>query len=189
MTVGIDMIWGGGGGERKHTSWRGLSDKSSASRRRIPDLPQTEQCASEGPGGERLGFHWHWSAAEVEATEVEVAVESAEGPWWARPQSRYKHICNLKPFKSFFIVVVQYSLMALTWPLSVLQNPEEISNLKRRSRRRRRRRRRGGKEKTTKQRREVINCPWVGGEEGEFDGGNRVRCRLWNFLLLSRVPS
>lgn len=26
----------------------------------------------------------------------------------------------------FFFVVVQYSLMALMWPLSVLQNPEDI---------------------------------------------------------------
>jgi len=48
-------------------------------------------------------------------------------------QARYKHRCFLKPFNLYFfyfIVVVQYSLMALVWPLSVLQNPEEMAKSK-----------------------------------------------------------
>ncbi len=95
--------------------------------------------------------------AESEAAEVKVSPLRLQWSqlktWRAQPYSRYKHIYV---FLNLFIFYCGCTIFpdGLIWPLSVIQNPEEISKLKR---------------KTTNKR-EVMKLS-VEGEEREFDGG------------------
>lgn len=124
---------------------------------------EEEEKASQSPRPQRSKLHlWGCSGVSFKA-------------WQAEPYSRYKHIYILKPFHLFYCGCTIFP-DGLIWPLSVIQNPEEISKLKRIKRK--------GKKKVMK----------LSVEEGKRGGrvwwwGILFCCSLWDFLLLSLVPS
>lgn len=70
-----------------------------------------------------LSERWRPQIYRGLGSEVKAALESAQ---FSHPFSRYKHICIHKPFILVFYCGGTIFPDCLIWPLSVIQNPEDI---------------------------------------------------------------
>lgn len=143
------MIW----------KWNGARGSSSnIPKKKYPDFPKAEQCASERYWWMKSPVSAKTSSRDSGCTEVSMHLLWA----WTEDQAyEIKIYVFFKPL-NIFIVVVQYSLMAWggRW---VLQNPEDLS-----------------KPKRSKTGDEIVH--WRDGQRVWW--GNPVCCSSWDFVAL-----